>query len=124
MADKPHDLIEFLDFAILAVLNREPTPTQRELWSAETSLINDWLLDQGVTERGLLFATPVSGVRRVALAVARLRQIHAVEAAGSYTVTGTGRQLLSRLGPDWTRWPLEVPLNGSDLDFSRANYAL
>lgn len=124
MTEKQHDLIEFLDLAVLAVLNREPPPTQRQLWSAHESLINDWLLDQGVTERGLLFATPVSGVRRVALSIARLRQIHAVAAAGSYTVTGIGRQLLTRLGPDWTRWPLEVPLNGSDLDFSRANYTL
>lgn len=124
MEETPHNCIEFLDFAVLAVLNREPPPTQRQLWSGTGSLVNNWLVHQGVTERGLLLATPVSGVRRISLAVQRLRQIHALAPTGAYEITGRGKQLLAQLGPDWTRWPLEAPLCGTDIDFHRANYAL
>lgn len=109
-------MLEFLDLVVLRVImdvtaTEKRRPRQWELWSADYSLVNDWLHEHGVLEYGRLYADPLNGNKRLNKSIARLREegllILPTRGKPSYAPTKRAKRFMQRMG-HWTEWPSKL----------------
>ena len=124
---KRDDRLTFYDVAALKVIaeyveRTGTSPTRDELFhrSDYTSIINDWLVEQGVDA---IYASPITGSDQLDSTFKVLRRLGFIEAKDRYLPTKKGLDYLARVG-HWRSWAISIPISKkNELLEDKARYA-
>lgn len=109
-------------YAIIEYLNNhEKPPSQRELHNVTHGLVNDFIEANNVPA---IYSRPFTSNEIITQAIAKLRQAGLLSPKGEYHPTDSAIAFFqdARVGQDWSKWPISVPLAGDAPDLTRATY--